>query len=283
MTSTSQPTANAATIQPLTLGQLQPADILLSKAQGFVSELIAEADGGHYSHGALWSGMGIIQATGDGITHSEIHGTHTVYRYPKLPQDVAAKIVAITMEQVNGRYAYGELVMLGALFLSGIRVKGALLDRLLDAIGGPPAAKLKAWLDEHAGKGARVCTELVASAYYEAAPKGAYALKVRTRAAAGARAIVRAAMAQRERGAPLVTSGIAPAAEEANRQQEAIDAAQCCIDLFVQSDPNLPDMPRKVLAGVIALDAETNDGIGVITPADLEFSPSLELVGRLRA
>ncbi|MEY2931314.1 MAG: hypothetical protein RL033_2063 [Pseudomonadota bacterium] len=282
MTSTSQPTANADAIQPLTTGQLQPADILLSKGEGVVSDLIAEADGGHYSHGALWSGMGIIQATSKGITHSDIHGTHMVYRYPGLPQDAAKKIVAIAMEQVTGRYAYGELVMLGALFLSGTRVKGALLDRLLDAIGGPTATKLKAWLDERAGKGARVCTELVASAYYEAADK-AYALKVRTRPGGGAGAIVRATMAQKVRGMPVVTCGIAPAVEEAKRQQEAIDAAQSCINLFVQSDPNLPDLPRKLLAGVIAFDAVTNAGIGVVTPGDLEFSPSLKRVGRLRA
>jgi len=282
MTSTSQPTASAAPIQSLSVAQLQPADILLSKGQGFVSDLIADADGGHYSHGALWSGSGVIQATSDGITHSDIHGTHTVYRYPQLSQDAAKEIVAIAMEQVNGRYAYGELVMLGALFLSGIRVKGALLDRLLDAIGGPTAGKLKAWLDERAGKGARVCTELVASAYYEAVD-GKYALKVRTRAAAGTSAIVRAALPQRTRGAPVLTSGIAPAVEEADRQQEANDAAQSCIDLFVRSDPNPPATTRKLLAGAIARDAVTNKEVGVVTPADLEFSPSLELVGRLKA
>jgi hypothetical protein len=292
------PTASAAAIQPLTIADLQPADILLSKGKGFVSDLIAEADGGHYSHGALWSGMGIIQATSDGITHSEIHGTHTVYRYPDLPQEAAKKIVAVAMDQVDSTYAYGELVMLGTLFLSGIRVKGALLDRLLDAIGGPTASKLKAWLDERAGKGVRVCTELVASAYYEAVKEGAYALKVRPRAGggAGARAIVRAALSQRNRGTQVITSGIAPTVEDTNRQKEAVEAAQSCIDLFVRSDPSLPDKvwtrapspsmhspTRKVLAGAIARDAVTNEEVGVVTPADLEFSPSLKLVGRLEA
>jgi hypothetical protein len=230
--------------------------------------------------------MGIIQATSDGITRSEIHGTHMVYRYPDLPSKVAAEIVAIADKQVEekGRYAYGELVMLGALFLSGIRVKGALLDRLLDALGGSTADKLKAWLDERPGKGARVCTELVASAYYEA-KEGAYALKVRPRAggSAGARAIVRAALLQRNRGTPVITKGIAPAVEEANRQKEAVEAAQSCIDLFVRNNPSLPDNVRGVLAGAIARDAVTNEEIGVVTPADLEFSPSLMLVGRLTA
>jgi hypothetical protein len=38
---------------------------------------------------------------------------------------------------------------------------------------------------------------------------------------------------------------------------------------------------RKVFAGAIALEAGTGKRIGVVTPADLQFSPSLKFVGRI--
>jgi hypothetical protein len=277
MTDQAKPAASAAATQELSIGDLEPADILLSKGQGYVSDLIAESDGGQFSHGALWSGAGIIQATGDGITLSMIHGRHAVYRYPGLPKEVAPQIVAVAKAQVDGRYAYGELVMLGALFLSGIRVKGALLNRLLDAIGRPSADKLKAWLDQHAGRGTRVCTELVASAYYDAAGH-AYALKVRSRASGTP--VVRAASSLGTRGAPAIAGGIAPVVDDEQLQPAANEAAQTCLDLLLQN-PNSPRETRKLFAGAIALDAETNAPIGVVTPADLEFSPSLKFVGHL--
>lgn len=279
MTNKINPAAGCAATKELSIDDLEPADILLSKGHGFVSNLIAESDGGQFSHGALWSGMSIIQATGEGITESEIHGKHAVYRYqPCLPPEAAKEIVAIATQQVDGRYAYGELVMLGALFLSGIRVKGALLNRLLDAIGGPSASKLKAWLDQHTGKGARVCTELVASGYYGAAGH-AYALKIRSRAD-GTR-VVRAASSLGTRDAPTIAGGVAPVVDDVKLQPAALEAAQSCLDLLLQNDMNPPAKTRKLFAGAIAFDAATNAPIGVVTPADLEFSPSLRLIGRL--
>jgi len=268
----------------LSVDDLQPADILLSKGEGFISDLIAESDGGHYSHGALWSGMGIIQATGDGITFSEIEGTHAVYRYPGLPRKAAEEIVGIAKRQVNGRYAYGELVMLGALFLSGIRVKGALMNRLLDAIGGPTASKLKAWLDARAGKRARVCTELVASAYHQAAG-GTVVLKIRSRAGgrAGVNTAVDAPASTGVRSAAVVTRGLAPVVDETELQGPAVTAAQHCLELLLQNDLGNEAGTRKLLAGEIARDAATNEPVGVVTPGDLEFSPSLRFVGRFEA
>lgn len=269
--------AEASPAKELSVDDLQPADVLLSRGEGVISDLIAEADGGHFSHGALWSGMGIIQATSDGITGGEIHGVHAVYRYPDLPEDVAGEIVAIAQKQVGGSYAYGELVMLGALFLSGIRVKGAVMDRLLDEIGGRTASNLKAWLDEHAGKRARVCTELVASSYFGARDR-AFALKIRSRSNASNNVTVRASATTGTR-AIAVTRGLAPLVEDGPLQPDAIAAAQSCLDALLQ-DGEIGT--RKLLAGAIAFDATTNGPIGVVTPGDLEFSPSLRFVGRLR-
>jgi hypothetical protein len=50
---------------------------------------------------------------------------------------------------------------------------------------------------------------------------------------------------------------------------------------IAQLDPDAPAEARKLLAGAIARDAVTGEPIGVVTPADLELSPSLTLVGRL--
>ena len=276
------PAAGPAAVKILTIQDLQPSDILLSKGDGLVSNLITQLDGGKYSHGALWSGAGVIQATGEGISESKIAGTHGVYRYPDLPKKVAEDIVTIARAQVNERYAYGELLMLGALFASGLRIEGAILTRMLDAIGGPTASKLKAWLDAHAGMKARVCTELVASAYYDAAD-ARFALKILSRAAGGTLpdAIARATPQQATRSAATVTRGVAPVVDDPRLAADAVAAAQNCRDLVLQHNLGARARMRKVLAGVVAIDAETNKPLGVVTPRDLECSPSLRFVGRL--
>ncbi|MGC4086724.1 MAG: hypothetical protein QM756_02280 [Polyangiaceae bacterium] len=167
----------AATKSELRKSDLRPADVLLSRGEGIVSDSIAKNDGGQYSHGAVWSGDGIVQATSAGITHTPFSGSHGVYRRRELTEAGAQEVVELALAELKGRYAYGELVMLGVLFMSGIRVRGAWGSRALEAIGGPKAEKLKAWLDENEGKKVRVCTELVASCFFRAADK-AFALEI---------------------------------------------------------------------------------------------------------
>src|SRR5262249_382495 len=137
---------------------------------------------------------------------------------------------------------------------------------------------------EHVGKGTRLCTELVASAYYEV-DEHRFGLKIRSRAGEGASANVKvqASGPATMRGAMVIRHGLAPAVDDGQFKEDAVAASQSCIELFMQN--SLPAGPRvrKLFGGYIALDAATNTPIGVVTPRDLEFSPSLRYVGRLEA
>jgi len=262
--------------QQLTVDELEPADVLLARGHGIVSDLIMKADGGNYSHAALWSGTGVIQATSAGITHlPPAEGdAFDVYRRRGLDAAGATEVVAVAKRQVNGSYAYGELVLLGLLFSAGVRVKGALLNRILQQIGGVAATRLKQWLDEHAqNKKIRVCTELVASSYYYAAGQRV-ALRIRPfdkRPAA-------ASSASRGSGAAAAaaTGGVDGSQTEADGEQIAAATARC-LELLQDR------ATRKLLSDPIALDDDTSGEIGVVTPADLQFSPSLEFRGHFRA
>lgn len=49
--------------QGLTNAALQPADILLVRGTSDLSKGIMQADGGNYSHAALWSGDHVVEST----------------------------------------------------------------------------------------------------------------------------------------------------------------------------------------------------------------------------
>lgn len=275
--------------QDLTLDDLKPADVLLARGQGVVSDLIAKADGGRYSHGALWSGIGVIQATSNGITHEPFEtGEFDVYRYKELDGAGAAEVVDFAKSQVSGSYAYGELVLLGLLFSCGLRVKGALLNRVLDAIGGSSATRLEAWLQEHSQQRIRVCTELVAASFFRTT-KQRFALRI-------------CPFSERPAPPPVATRGAATLPEAPATEPTLVsltEASHGCLELLTRrglvTDENVRgtglSLPahapaaatktRKVFLDPIAFDASTGEKLGVVTPADLQFSPSLEFIGRL--
>jgi len=275
----------------LTLEDLKPGDVLLVRGHGIVSGLIAKSDGGRYSHGALWSGVGVIQATSKGITHEPFEtGEFDVYRHRELDEAGAAEVVAFAKSQVSGSYAYGELVLLGLLFSCGLRVKGALLNRLLDAIGGSKAAQLEAWLQEHSQQRIRVCTELVAASFFHTT-KQRFALRIWR-------------FSKRPAPPPVDARGGAAAADDPTAEpplESLTEASRGCLELLVRGGlasatngrgtglvlpaqaPAAATKTRKVFADPIAFDASTGEKLGVVTPADLQFSPSLEFVGRFAA
>jgi hypothetical protein len=295
---------NNETARELRQDELRPADVLLSRGHGLVSDLIANVDGGSYSHGAVWSGEGVIQATSDGITHSAAKGEHGVYRRIDLPDEVASEIVEVAKSQLEGRYAYGELVLLGLLFSSGMRVNGDLLPRMLEAIGGPTASKLKAWLDQRPEAKARICTELVASSYFKAAG-GRLALHIlpvsKRRAVEPASVLAGLPPLSGDGASSAGTRRDASSQADQLLTEQAAAASRRCRELLVErglfqaamtrgAAVELPLLgpegaveSRKVFSGPIALDAVTGKAIGVVTPADLEYSPSLRFVGYLKA
>jgi hypothetical protein len=174
--------------------------------------------------------------------------------------------------------------LLGLLFVSGAKVRGAWATRLLDEIGGPTAQKLRNWLNQNAGKKVRVCTELVAGSFFRAAD-GKFALQVhppneRPPAIAGA------ATDDLLAGLPsLGTDGDAAARGAPDPRAAELDALlMSCTALLTPPPPAAGSGAslRNLAAATIACTPQ-GKSVGIVTPADLEFSPSLQFVGRIRA
>src|SRR6478609_5162278 len=97
--------------------QLQPGDILLSRGDSKISDQIVAADRGSYSHCALWSGSGIIEATlKGGIEEHAPTGERDVYRYRSLSSIDASRVVQNARQQVNEAYAVAEIHLLAVVF-----------------------------------------------------------------------------------------------------------------------------------------------------------------------
>lgn len=229
---------------------LLPADVLLSRGSSAISDAIVAADGGSYSHAALWSGAGVIEATLEGAHERPLTFERDVYRYrhgaERLPPSVADAIVSTARRQLELPYAESELVLLGLLYLHGHMPKRSLLNLGLSLIGRDAAEDLEDWLAlQLDGRSSRVCSELVALSYYRACRSRRYALRILPRA---------------ERPVSAACTSSADQSQSASKPQE-----------------------RKLLAGNVAVSATTHRPVPVVTPADLQFSPSLQYVGRLSA
>jgi len=267
----------------LGIDDLVPADILLSRGNELVSDLIAEADRSSYSHAALWSGTQIIEATLDGgVSERPASGSRDVYRFVNSAGGAAtgltaaerAAVVEAARGQTNNRYDTAEIALLATVYnkwWGTRRPRRSLAASVLEVLGGPTAERVRAWLQAAYGRSApRICSELVALAYYQAG-----------------RGLQVYALAKR----PSVSS---PANDETLDSVIARQAAELNVALYgmlyaneaatrgVASTLGVPSAEAKgLLFGDLAYDSETKAPIAVVTPGDLQFSPSLRFVGRV--
>src|SRR5690348_7537381 len=123
----------------LTTSQLRAGDILLSRGDSKISDQIVAADRGSYSHCALWSGSGIIEATlKGGIEEHAPTGERDVYRYRGLSVIDAAQVVQNAREQVGAAYAVAEIHLLAVVFQKWWpfgKPRQSAADALLDIFG----------------------------------------------------------------------------------------------------------------------------------------------------
>jgi hypothetical protein len=261
---------------------LLPGDILLSRGNSQISELIVAADHASYSHGAIWSGSSIIESTlKDGVAEQAASGDRDVYRFVETGRDTPAflgeeerqKIVAAARKQVGNRYDTTEIHLLAVVFNKWWlteRPRRSLAAAVLEALGGSRAEKLRNWLQTVYGRSApRICTELVALAYFESG-HGLRVLPTAERPAAPA----------------------LPRDEAPTEPQLSVQAAQLNVsvhqtlwanDEAVSVVARALDVPaadaKGILFGDLAYDSETGAPIGIVTPGDLQFSPSLRFIG----
>jgi hypothetical protein len=259
----------------LAQSSLQCADVLLSRGTNNIADCIVAADGGSYSHAALWTGETVVEATLDGIREGAPPAGRDVYRYrgedgAPLDPVIAAQIAAHARRGVGGVYATHELLLLGTIVALGLSPRRSLVHVALDALG-TRGHRLEAWLrDLDSSRKPLICTELVSAAFYDAPSDRAYALRIVPN---GARPLP-----------PAVTRSRSLRAghEEAlpPDQAQAIDDVRAsCRALLDLSNARDSPTERKVLWGSLALEAGNDRRLGAVTPGDLQFSPSLRFCG----
>lgn len=246
----------------LTERELAPGDVLLSRSSTEVGNAIVAADGGSYSHAALWTGATVIEAALAGTAEHVNEIERDVYRFhvgdEPLPATAADRIVAVAREQMAGGYATCEIYQLAMLLKMGLRPRRSLVNQVLSVLGGPRADHLEQWLAQLGpGVQPRVCTELVAHSFFVASPSREYALRI---------------LPFDERPSSVRA---APLDAEESAAFEALSSR--CRELLDRQGTET----RKLWIGQLALCSKTGRPLGVVSPADLQFSPSLRFIGHL--
>lgn len=253
---------------------LRPADVLLSRGASGISDCIVAADGASYSHAALWTGESVVEATLSGIGEGASAEGRDVYRFydqagAALDQATATRIVAHARRGIGGPYATSELLLLGTMFALGLSLRRSLVHLALDALG-ERGQYLEAWL-QNLGPSSKplVCTELVSAAFYEAAPDRAYALRVVPPDA-------RPRPPSETRARRFSLEDETPPPEPTRAMETLRIACRGMLDVELAGDATTE---RKLLWGSVALEAGSARRVGVVTPGDLQFSPSLRFCG----
>lgn len=259
-----------------------------------IAATILAVDRGSYSHAALWSGDGVIESVLRGVNVNAPVGDRDVYRYrgpnAPLPNDVAERIVQTAQRHDGLEYAFTELYLLGVLFALGLRPDRSLVGLVLEAVAGEHANALEDWLSKATGECVpRVCTELVAYAYYAADDWHSYAFRLAPRSQRPAPALgAPPPPPGLGVGSPIVLGEGAPSAVSATSAATADDLETVAgrltgmvLDAVGRTNEALPP-ERKALMGSVAFGSDDGRPFAVVTPSDLQFSPSLTFVGRIQ-
>ncbi len=280
--------------------ELEPGDVLLARGIGDLSDAICELDGGDYSHAAFWDGGSVVEATQEGVHEGTLrsllsHRRYTdAYRFRNGGHVLGdagwppEPVVRAVRGYVGGAYASVELLLMGLLIASAHRVSNPLAKLALALLGGPAAKALQDWLDARAkqNKKSMVCTQVVTSGYYEADGTHRYAIEVDVRDRLEAAPVLAAVPVL---GAPVeAAAGPGPEFEAlrtscARLVMDALPgAASPALELAASpgagaaSAAFMAAPPRGAPAA-----AAGSPVLPIVTPRELQTSPTLVLVGRL--
>lgn len=238
----------------LTIDQLEPGDILLSKATRLYGWLIAGLDRSLYTHAAIWTGEGVVEAVPYCVVHWSLRESANarrrqfvdVFRWKEANRTVLGNVVACARGHEGEPYAMTDVLHM----LHGIASSAEPLNVLR-----PKLPRLMEELREYERLGPRrgvTCSELVAKAFIEAGRP----LHVELPTTEGTRSAVVAATQADPELAALITL--------------------CARVVRLEQELNKGDAYRSADAAVAGRD------LYLITPKDLSRSPSLERIGRLR-
>lgn len=238
----------------VTVEQLEPGDLLLSKATRLYGWLIAGLDRSLYTHAAIWTGEGVLEAVPYAVVHWSLAESANakrrmfvdVFRWQGADPAVLSAMVARAREHEGKPYAMTDVLHM----LHGIASSTDPLKVLR-----PKLPTLMAELREYESLGPRrgvTCSELVAKAFIEA-------------------------------GRPLhielpTVDGTRSAEPPPRHADPELDELIALCRRVVQAEQalNAGDAYRSAEAA-----AEGRD-LYMITPKDLSRSPSLKRIGRLR-
>ena len=261
-----------STIPFIETGALQAGDVLLSFGDGTISDVIRLIDGGHYSHGAVFDGVEIVEAGLRGVVKTPLDAEIQeqkyvdVYRFhsdqgdplasPGWPADPIVKRAHDYLDK-GTRYADNQLYLVGVLILlkrTLTRVEKATLQAVLKEV-------FDLYKRIHDGGETRsvVCSELVYRSFYEAEPERRYALTIKD------------------------TFGPLQAGSQPLDFPSPVASQDAAYALDAEYQAMLKEFEARFRqVNPLPLTASSDIAAEMVSPHDLERSPNLKLIGRLR-
>lgn len=273
-------------------GDVKEGDVLLSCGWGKLSKTICLLDGGSYSHSGICSGADVnsmpvvIEATKKGVVANQLKDDIAVQKYVDVfrfkadtgdtfesldwpPKPVVDK--AIYYQDRGTQYAYSQLFLMGMLVL---------LRKL--PVGKLGQARLRYWLAKFIKhfedsstrrKENVICSELVYRCFYEAdaEPQGKYGLTISGTINPDGHLI------------KALASGAKPADMGLDQETKALLDQAAKVLLQIRPDLQVNFSPASKPGNSLRIkSANPNVCADMVTPYDLQKSPNLEPIGRLK-
>lgn len=265
--------------QEMDITEVKKGDVLLSYGDGWISDVIRLVDGGDYSHAALFDGKLIVEAGLRGVVATplekevEAQKYVDVYRFksdsgsPFSPPDWPVEPVTNQAHYYldkGTKYADNQLYLVGLLIVVRKMPYGRVEKAVLRAILAMIFKLFKRIIEGKETKSV-VCSELVYRSFYEAIPKKKYGLTIK-----GTLAPLKAKIDS------LVENELV---EGYQRDEEIENTINQIEQMYREINPEFPaseEIVSSLRAGNPLVAAE------MVSPHDLQLSPNLEKIGRVR-
>ena len=267
-------------IPEIDMSEVKAGDVLLSYGDGLISDLIRLVDGGLYSHVAFFNGKSIVEAGLRGVVSTLLENEVNAQRYVDVyrfksdngmdfssrdwPVEPVAQRANYYLDK-GTKYANNQLYLVGVLIiirkLPHDRVEKAALRFIISMV-----FKLFKRILEGKEVKSVICSELVYRSFYEAIPEKKYGLSIK-----GTLAPI---MVQLDSLVENESSEAYPPDEELNSMIE--QAEQMYWEFNYELAPFKGDIHSLLKAGNPLVSAE------MVSPHDLQISPNLELIGRIK-
>ena len=266
----------------ISVNELKESDVLLYQGDSFISRMIRLFDGGDYSHAGVFSGGNVLEAIGSGIEYrSVVKSTYDVpyidvYRYKskdnitigseELPYQPVVERVEYYRENWE-RYGYEQILLLATLTATRMLpfriIPG--LSRILRNVLESAADVLATLVAD--GKEPMICSELAYRCYEEAGDN--YRILIV--------------------GADILKGMLHPLTEKQELESESLTAEEKGEIAILRAEAQsflvtYESVKRKQIVGHEAdeIKALFEANANYVTPRDLQKSPNLEKIGRLK-